>query len=60
MAGYSSTLAWKIPERRSLVGYSPRGCKELDTAEQLHFHFLNLCLLWVLAGNFVFLCFVLL
>ena len=24
---------------RSLVGYSPRGCKESDTTEQLHFHF---------------------
>ena len=24
---------------RSLVGYSPGGCKELDTTEQLHFHF---------------------
>ena len=24
---------------RSLVGYSPRGRKELDTTEQLHFHF---------------------
>ena len=24
---------------RSLMGYSPRGCKELDTTEQLHFHF---------------------
>ena len=24
--------------RRSLVGYSPRGRKELDTTEQLHFH----------------------
>ena len=23
--------------RRSLVGYSPRGCKESDTTEQLHF-----------------------
>ena len=23
---------------RSLVGYSPRGCKESDTTEQLHFH----------------------
>ena len=23
--------------RRSLVGYSPRGCKELDTTEQLNF-----------------------
>ena len=25
--------------RRSLVGYSPRGCKESDTTERLHFHF---------------------
>ena len=25
--------------RRSLVGYSPQGCKELDTTEWLHFHF---------------------
>jgi len=23
---------------RSLVGHSPRGRKELDTTEQLHFH----------------------
>ena len=27
------------PGRRSLVGYSPRGLKESDMAEQLHFHF---------------------
>ena len=25
--------------QRSLVGYSPWGCKELDTTEQLYFHF---------------------
>ena len=25
---------------RSLAGYSPRGRKESDTTEQLHFHFL--------------------
>ena len=24
---------------RSLVGYSPWGCKKLDMTEQLHFHF---------------------
>ena len=24
--------------RRSLVGYSPWGCKELDMTERLHFH----------------------
>ena len=27
--------------QRSLVGYSPRGCKELDTTERLHFHFIS-------------------
>ena len=30
---------------RSLVGYSPRGHKELDTTEWLHFHFHTLCIL---------------
>ena len=29
MATHSSILAWRIPW--SLAGYSPRGCKELDT-----------------------------
>ena len=28
MATHSSTLAWKIPEQRSLVGYSPWGQTE--------------------------------
>ena len=28
---------------RSLVGYSPRGRKESDTTERLHFHFSNVC-----------------
>ena len=35
MATYSSTLAWKSLGQRSLVGYSPWGCKESDTMEQL-------------------------
>ena len=35
MAAHSRTLAWKM----SLVGYSPWGRKESDTAEQLHFFF---------------------
>ena len=35
MATHSSILAWRIP-RRSLVGYSPRGRKELDATERLH------------------------
>ena len=39
MATHSSILAWKIPRRRSLVGYSPWGCKESDTTERLHFLF---------------------
>ena len=28
-----SILAWRIHGQRSLVGYSPWGCKELDTIE---------------------------
>ena len=35
MATLSSVLAWKIPWRKSLVGYSPWGCKESDTTERL-------------------------
>ena len=41
MATHSSTLAWKIPWTEEPVGYSPWGRKELDTTEQLHFHFSN-------------------
>ena len=32
-------LPGKSHGQRSLVGYSPRGCKESDTTERLHFHF---------------------
>ena len=38
MAAHSSILAWEIPAipwQRNLVGYSPKGCKELDMTEQL-------------------------
>ena len=35
MAAHSTVLAWRTPWTRSLVGYSPRGCKESDTTEQL-------------------------
>ena len=38
MALHSSTLAWKIHGRRSLLGCSPWGRYELETTEQLHFH----------------------
>ena len=44
MAHHSSTLAWKIHGRRSLVGCSPRGRKELDTTDQLHFHLSLSCI----------------
>ena len=37
MATHSSILAWRILFTESLVGYSPWGCKELDTTERLHF-----------------------
>ena len=33
MATHSSILAWRIPEQRSLEGYSSWDCKELDTTE---------------------------
>ena len=41
MVTHPSTLAWKIPQTESLVGYSPWGRKESDTTEQLHFFFLS-------------------
>ena len=44
MAPHSSTLAWKIHGRRSLVGCSPWGCQESDTTERLHFHFSLSCI----------------
>ena len=44
MATHSSTLAWKIPWRRSLAGCSPWGHQESDTTELLHFHFSLSCI----------------
>ena len=39
MATHSSILVWEIPwTDRSLVGYSPRSHKELDTTERLSTH----------------------
>ena len=37
-------LPGKSHGRRSLVGYSPWGCEELDMTEQLHFHFSLSCI----------------
>ena len=37
-------LPGKSHGRRSLVGCSPRGCKESDTTERLHFHFSLACI----------------
>ena len=44
MATHSSTLAWKIPWMEGPGSYCPWGCKELDTTERLHFHFLLSCI----------------
>ena len=33
MATHSSILTWRIHGQRSLVGYSPQGCKELELSE---------------------------
>ena len=35
MATHSCILAWRIRGQRSLAGYSPWDCKELDTTEWL-------------------------
>ena len=35
MATHSSILAWRIPWTEEPDGYSPWGCKESDTTEQL-------------------------
>ena len=34
MATHSRILAWKIHRQRSLAGYNPWSCKELDTTER--------------------------
>ena len=44
MAPHTSTLAWKMHGRRSLVGCSPWGREESDTTERLHFHFWLSCI----------------
>ena len=36
MASHYSILAWEIPWTRSQAGYSPWGCRESDTTEQLN------------------------
>ena len=42
-------LPGEFQGQRSLVGYSPWGCKESDTTEQLHFTLLHFTSLHVLA-----------
>ena len=44
MAPHSSTLAWKIHGRRSLVGCSPWGREESDMTRRLPFHFSLSCI----------------
>ena len=39
MAPHSSTFAWKIPWTEEPGGLQSMGLLELDTTEQLHFHF---------------------
>ena len=38
----SSILAWRIHVQRSLVGYSPWGCKKSDTTNRLTLSLFNL------------------
>ena len=50
-ATHSSILAWEMPQR-SLVGYRPWGCKELDTNEATqHVSFTNIVDLIVLCAH---------
>ena len=44
-------MSGKFHGRRSLAGYSPWDCKELDTTEQLHFLFLSFFLFPILQGD---------
>ena len=53
MATHSSTLAWKISWTEEPGSYSPWGCKESDTTEQLHF--LWWCLFYIMVTNITFL-----
>ena len=46
MATHSSILAWRIPWTEELGGLQSTGRKELDTTEQLHFHFSHLWIYW--------------
>ena len=39
MSTHSSILPGEAHGQRSMVAYSPRGRKELNTTERLHFHF---------------------
>ena len=41
MSAHNSILPGKSHGQRSLVGYSPRGCKESDTIEGLSMHVLS-------------------
>ena len=41
MATHSSILPGESHGWRSLVGYSPWGCKESDMTERLHFHWVS-------------------
>ena len=42
MATHSSTLPEKSQGQRSLAGYSPKRCEELDTTEHLSTHYISL------------------
>ena len=53
MATHSSILSGESHGWRSLVGYSPPGCKELDMTEQLHFVYIYQILLLLLLSCFI-------
>ena len=52
VASHSSTISWEIHGQRSLVGYSPWGCKESEAIE----HALHHPVLLTARGTFDLLC----
>ena len=46
MATNTNILAWKVPWQRGLVGYSPWGSRESDTAEHARTVFIRLLFLY--------------
>ena len=54
MATHFSILAWRIPGARSLLKYSPWGCRESDTIEQLTLSLVHSLVCWHLRPAYLY------